>query len=516
MELNSNQLKACGIVNGPALVIAGAGTGKTHTLTERLVYLIREKNIAPENILTLTFTNKAAQEMKERAEQKLGKGRLKGLTLGTFHQLGLKILRQELSIPDFTIFTRMDQEKLIREIVKSLGTRAPYNIPKLVEKISALKERHILFGERQPDLPAFIIYEVYQKKLKELNAMDFDDLILLPISIFKEHPHILKKYQKTFLYILVDEYQDIDQAQYELLKLLTSSHQNLWAIGDSDQAIYSFRGGNLENFLDFRRDYPDAQLITLKENYRSTEVIVKAGQSLIKRNTRRIEKEISPRIKGGQKISVWIVPDEENEARAIVREIEMHIGGTSHYEIYKGHSYLYDNSSYVQSFSDVAVLFRLHSQGRVLAKIFQESGIPYQLVGKDTKNQGPENALLQDVDFFDEKADAVTLMTLHAAKGLEFQVVFIIGLEEGLLPYTPGEITLEDYEEERRLFYVGITRAKSKLYLLMAKSRLIFGKRNTHNPSPFLDELPEGLLEKKYLYFKTKKARDTQLSLWQD
>jgi len=463
MELNQSQAKACQLQDGPALVLAGAGTGKTHTLTQRLVYLIKEKKVKAENILVLTFTNKASQEMRERAEKKLGKGSLQNLFLGTFHQLGLKILRQE-----------MDRLNL------------------------------------NPDL---LIYDPAKED------KFFDDLILLPISIFKKYPEVLCKYQKIFIYILVDEYQDIDQAQYELLKLLASSHNNLWTIGDSDQAIYSFRGGNLENFLEFKRDFPEAEFVTLRENYRSTEIILKAGQGLIEKNTRRMEKELCPTIKGGANVSLWIQPDEKAEARAIIREIERLLGGTSHYEIYKAGKNLGENSLDIQSFSDFAVLYRLHTQGQMLAKEFEESGIPYQLVGqskkKDIDSTDLEKVLLKDIDFFDERADAVSLMTLHAAKGLEFPVVFITGLEDEILPYKKGKENLEDYEEERRLLYVGITRAKRKLYLLLAKSRFLYGERKKNLPSPFLRELPEDVLEKRQS-FKKRKARERQMSLWKD
>lgn len=463
MHLNQSQDRACKLKDGPALIVAGAGTGKTHTLTRRLVYLIKEKKVTPENILVLTFTNKAAQEMRERAEEELGKRALSALCLGTFHQLGLRILREEIHrldlSPDFLIYDPAKEEKF------------------------------------------------------------FNDLILLPISIFKKHPEVLNKYQKKFTYILVDEYQDIDPAQYELLKLLASSHHNLWAIGDSDQAIYSFRGGNLQNFLEFKKDFPGARSITLKENYRSTEVILKAGQGLIEKNTRRMEKELCPRIKGGANVSLWALPDEEAEAHAIIREIERHLGGTSHYEIYKAGNSLTENSLDAQGFSDFAVLYRLHSQGQMLAKVFEESGIPYQLVGRPKKGDitdDPEKALLKDIDFFDERADAVSLMTLHAAKGLEFPVVFITGLEDEILPYKKSKESLEDYEEERRLLYVGITRAKKKLYLLLAKSRFLYGERKANPPSPFIRELPEDVLEKRQSYFKKRKRRDRQLSLWRD
>ncbi len=531
MHLNRAQDRACRSKDGPALIVAGAGTGKTHTLTERLVYLIEEKKIHPENILALTFTNKASREMKERAEEKLGKGSLTHLFLGTFHQLGLRILRQEIRKaglnPDFLIYNRIEQEGLVREILRGRRKNLNLSVPKIVEKISILKKNLILSGEKISDPYISLIVETYQNRLKEKNALDFDDLILLPISIFKKYPDVLARYQEIFTYILVDEYQDIDQAQYELLKMLSLRHRNLWAIGDSDQAIYSFRGGNLQNFLEFKRDYPEAELITLKENYRSSEVIIKASQALIEKNTNRMKKELSATIKEGENISLWIVPDEKAEGRTIISEIERQLGGTSHYEIYRGGNNLGENLCHAQSFSDFAVLYRLHSQGQALAKIFEESGIPYQVVESsrktDIKDTDIDNALLQDIDFFDERADAVILMTLHAAKGLEFPIVFITGLEQGILPYSCGQEAdtgekeeLEDYEEERRLLYVGITRAKRKLYLLFTKNRVIYGERKSNLPSPFIKELPENLLEKRELYLKKRKSRDRQLTLWNE
>lgn len=529
--LNKAQAEACRLPDGPALIVAGAGTGKTHTLTQRLVYLIKERKIKPENILCLTFTHKAAEEMRQRAEGELGAGTLRNLFLGTFHQLGLKIIRQEIHRlnlkPDFVIYDRLEQEEVIRAIRPQLSKKLSLSIRRIIEKISELKENIILPEEKGDRELSNIseLYEAYGHKLKEANALDFDDLILLPITIFKNYPGVLTKYQELLSHILVDEYQDIDQAQYELLNLLAKKHHNLWAIGDSDQAIYSFRGGNLENFLEFKNDYPGAKFITLTENYRSSETILKASHCLIEKNTRRLEKELRATIPGGAKLSLLVLPDEEAEAKAIVTEIQRELGGTSHYEIYRGKGLNEDTKA--QGFSDFAVLYRLHHQSHHLVKAFRESGIPYQVIGGTKKenmkrikglleaDKNIEDAsLVQGIDLFDERADTVALMTLHAAKGLEFPVVFIVGLEEGLLPYEESKEYREAYEEERRLFYVGLTRARRKVYLLLTRSRLLFGQRRVSIPSPFLAELPEEVLEKKDLFKKRHKER--QLNFWKE
>lgn len=526
--LNEFQENAVKTIDNPLLVIAGPGTGKTLTIVRKIVYLIQQ-GARPENILAVTFTNRAAREMRERAAAMLG-NEVGKVFIGTFHLLGLSVIR-ECRGDDFSIYSRDEQIELLKSLMKNSAKKAQ----QAVERISRIKNfLEDADGEVQET------YEAYQAALKRYDALDLDDLIKIPIEMLQNNETALK-YQDRFRYIIVDEYQDINPAQYALLRLLAGNNGNVCVVGDADQAIYAFRGADLENFLSFEEDFPGAAWITLSENYRSSGIILNAADSLIKNNQKRIEKELIPTREKGQRVSVTSVPDERVEGTVIVQEIEKRLGGTSHYQMTRNSS---DRGDPERSFrfSDFAVVFRTNAQAKALEDAFAASGIPYQIVGRRRSAQrkgieetitylqslihpdiiakpnltDPKEAkLLSVADFFDPRADAVTLMTLHMAKGLEFPIVFITGCEDGLIPCTLMEAGV-DIEEERRLFYVGMTRAKNELFLTYARSRFLYGQRLNPSPSPFLTEIPEKYLQVTVVPDREKKQKekDRQLRLF--
>jgi len=527
--LNDSQKKAVTAIAGPALVVAGPGTGKTLTIVRRIAYLIHQ-GVLPENILAMTFTNRAAKEMRERTEALL-EGVASKIFIGTFHLLGLRIIRDCLG-DDFVIYSRDEQIELLKTLMKGSSKKAQST----AERISQIKN---VLVDADDELRK--VYEAYQSALKRRSAYDFDDLIRVPIETLENNGEARKKYQDKFKYVIVDEYQDINPVQYRLLRLLVGSSGNICVVGDSDQAIYAFRGADLQNFLNFEKDFPGAARITLIENYRSTSVILNAADSVIKNNQKRIVKELVPKREKGADVTVISVPDEKAEGAAIIQEIEERMGGTSRYRqmhggVGKG---LAEQSS---RFSDFAVIYRTNAQAKALDKAFAASGIPYQMIGRKNGVQAkeieeaiaylqslihPDNAtepgpndaqeakLLGPADFFDPHADAVTLMTLHMAKGLEFPVVFITGCEDGLIPCTIIKNGV-DIEEERRLFYVGMTRTKDELFLLYTRNRFLYGLRTTPASSPFLAEIPGTFMQCTVVPDKVKKQKepDQQMRLF--
>ncbi|MEW6571121.1 MAG: UvrD-helicase domain-containing protein [Nitrospirota bacterium] len=566
--LNESQKKAVMTTEGPVMIIAGPGTGKTLTITRRIAYLIH-KGVCPENILAVTFTNRAAREMRERIGAFLRNDAGK-IFIGTFHFLGLRII-QDIYSHSFVIYNRDEQASLLKKLLKN----SDFRVRQLVEKISRIKN---LIEEADKGVKE--IYEKYQSELIKNSAFDFDDLILKPIELL-DKAEVLERYRKRFRYIMADEYQDINPAQYKLVKLLTkptcSPCGNLCVIGDSDQAIYAFRGADIANFLNFEKDFENAQRITLQKNYRSSGIILEASSHLIKRNLKRIGKEIIPIKEKGIPIAVISVPDEKAEGDVIVKEIEKRMGGTSHYQLMQTTTDR-DSADGSYSFSDFAVVFRTNAQAKVLEESFVASGIPYQIIGRMRRwkrneivqmlknrvkgfNRGspfdefldeilkdPEfvtnlgesdlillenlastyrdpspggglsglvNALslLTDADSFDPRAQAVTLTTLHMAKGLEFRVVFIAGVEEGLIPYTIKTSEC-DLEEERRLFYVGMTRAKDELFLTYSRSRFLYGQKLARSPSSFLREIPEKFVTEIFIPARIAKQGDSQIGLF--
>ncbi len=548
-DLDEDQKEAVNAPEGPLLVVAGPGTGKTLTIVKRIARLVAQ-GTNPGHIAAVTFTNRAANEMRERLRALLGEGS-RALFIGTLHLLGLRILRDHLA-GGFAVYNREEQ----LDLIKKLTADSDMKPQEALDGVSRIKSLVDDAGEGIRD-----IYDAYQKALSERGALDFDDLIIKPVEFFYDDS-ILKRYRDRFRHIIVDEYQDINPAQYRFLKLLAGDGGNICAVGDSDQAIYAFRGADIESFLGFERDFSHAKRVALRHNYRSTGTIIGASNSMITHNARRIEKELRPTGETGERISVVSVPDEKAEGNLIVDEIEARIGGTSHYR-FLNPAFERGRSDASYGFSDFAVVFRTNAQARLIEEAFIESGIPYQVIGKGRTSKKTEinniisrlrgcgetgGTLLQEIrqeldamglgfldmggcerttedminelnlltpaDVFDPRADAVTLMTLHMAKGLEFRVVFMVGMEDGLMPYTIGKDRM-DIEEERRLFYVGMTRAKEALFLIHARSRFLYGQRIAPSPSPFIGEIPEAYLDRRFVADRAKKRReDKQMKLF--
>jgi DNA helicase-2/ATP-dependent DNA helicase PcrA len=636
-DLNPAQLEAVKHIDGPALVLAGAGSGKTKVLTYRVAYLV-SCGVPFHNILCLTFTNKAANEMRTRIEKLLGtdEEKPKGYFgwIGTFHSLFAKILRTEADklgyTPNFTIYDEEDSLKSIRQILRELNYSEEAFPPSTLRwRISRMKNGLVLPSQfaqtaktRAEEITAEV-YAAYDGRLKKNNAMDFDDLLIKPILLFNHNHDVLEKYQNKFKYILVDEYQDTNRAQYILLKLLAERHKNLCVVGDDSQSIYSWRGADVQNIFDFQIDYPKCKIYRLEQNYRSTGKILEAANSVIIHNKKKLDKKLWTENHDGELLTELECDTDRDEGYRIVQKIR--------YESIKDKLQL----------NDFVVLFRTNYQSRALEEAFNRSGVPYTIIGgvafykrkeikdilaylklivnpfddesflrivnfpargigdvtleylrdfaltkgislfaavsrideiveiqpkqrnqlklferlitkysrlkdelsvneltrsltdeigiirslkdeatpeaqnrieniqeflaavTDFQNENPngtiqdflaETSLVADVDKWDNKHNAVTLMTIHAAKGLEFPVVFISGLEEGLFPLSSKED--DELEEERRLFYVAITRAKKKVYLSHATQRYRFGKISYQTPSRFLSEINPDLVKR--------------------
>lgn len=631
--LNDKQKEAVLATEGPCLVIAGAGSGKTKVLTHKIAYLLSEKNVKPWNILSITFTNKAANEMKQRVEKLVGEASQE-MWLGTFHSICVRILRRFIDRigfdPTFLIFDSTDQRTLVKECIKSMRLD-----DKLFTDRSVLSE--ISNGKNDMLEPKAYqvkyngdfrkekigkVYELYQKKLKENNALDFDDIINYTIKILTENPDVLEYYTEKFKYVLVDEYQDTNKAQFMLVSILASKYGNITVVGDNDQGIYSFRGADITNILNFEKDFPGSKIVKLEQNYRCTGNILKAANAVIKNNENKYDKKLWTENEEGKLPCIYKAEDEYDEASYIVKQINM----------LKMEEYL--------KLSDFVILYRMNSQSRAIEDIFRRENIPYKIIGglkfyerKEIKdiiaylrlifntsdnlslkriinepkrgigktsldniqdisdktgksmyeiikyaeqyelnrvkansiqfvevieelrkqvNQIPiselikltlnktgyvkalenentieaesriqnleefltvaiefeeqmaENTLAEflesisltsDIDNMEESEDTVTLMTLHSAKGLEFPVVFLVGMEEGIFPGYKSIGEIKELEEERRLFYVGITRAMQYLYLTCAKRRTIFGSTSYNQMSRFLKEIPKDLLD---------------------
>jgi DNA helicase-2/ATP-dependent DNA helicase PcrA len=588
-DLNPEQKVAVTYNGGPLLVLAGAGSGKTKVLTHRVAYLISQNLIRPENALLLTFTNKAATEMRERIAKILD-SKFQILPMaGTFHSFCAKVLRidgRHIGIPpNFIIYDEQDQKDAVKQILEKLNISTDqYNPASILNGISEAKNqmlspaeyKNFVRGEWQEI--AAKVYESYEKMLKEIGALDFDDLLIKTVKLFKEAPEIIAKWQKNLTHIFVDEWQDTNKIQYALTRLLVGKSRNITAVGDASQSIYSWRGADYKNINYLIRDYPDIKVINLEQNYRSTQNILDAANLVISKNTSHPILKLWTQKAAGAKIKLFAARNGFDEADFVVDEIKR--SGI---------------------FSDIAVLYRTNAQSRVLEEALLHAGIPYTLVGgtrfydrkevkdvisyikylvnpKDTVSKkriekigqrrfekfdefrrGLENldglttldildvviqktdylalfqkeseeniARLENLkelrsvatefpninDFLENVAlveappknstrstvhgsrdDCVTLMTLHAAKGLEFPIVFIVGMEEGLFPHSRSLMDTGQLEEERRLAYVGITRAKEIIYLTYASSRLYFGEKLNNPPSRFIMDIPENLIE---------------------
>ncbi|MGQ9604488.1 MAG: ATP-dependent helicase [bacterium] len=646
-ELNENQSKAVSHTDGPLLVLAGAGSGKTRVLAYRIGFLISQQRIPPHAILALTFTNKAAGEMIERVRGLIGDS-VAGIWMGTFHSICARILRIEGRksgiLANFTIYDDHDQELLIKQILTDMGySSRQLNPHAILSRISWAKSNLLTPIEFEKAVASSFdhkvaeIYGYYEQALRASNALDFDDLILVPVKLFRSSTQMLERYSKRFRQILIDEYQDTNRAQYELIKQLSSYHRNLCVVGDDDQSIYRWRGADITNILRFEHDFPDATVIRLEESYRSTKTILAAAQSVIANNARRKPKNLWTSNEIGTKIEVVLAMDEVEEGRFIAQAIS---------EI---------ASSEGCRFSDFVVLYRTNAQSRAIEDGLRKRSIPYVIVGglrfyerKEVKdiiaylrvivnpldsmsllriinvpNRGigdvtitrltefanaqgvsigeaikrcdeieslghaakrnlnsflnliedlrrdsekisvselirqaaersgymeslrsqktvesisrienieelvasayefearsdeptlqrflEEISLVMDIDLWDDKRDAVSLMTLHNAKGLEFPVVFIAGAEEGLLPHHTSLEDDEELEEERRLFYVGMTRAKKRVIILMATGRRGFQGWMAQSGSRFVSEIPGEYIEFKDLTFSYGKTID--------
>lgn len=609
-NLNSKQQEAVETTEGPVLILAGAGSGKTRALTYRVAYLVLEKKIPPENILAVTFTNKAAKEMTSRIEKQLNKStgaqRLFLPWLGTFHSICVKILRRELEKTtgmnsNFTIYDQSDSLNAIKQAMKDLDiSEKQYNPRAIRSFISSAKGELINYEdykkyafEHFQEIVAKV-YVKYQGILNRANALDFDDLLMKTVEILENNPSILEKYQRRFKYILIDEYQDTNHAQYKLVKLLAALNRNIFVIGDDWQSIYSFRGAKFQNILDFQKDYPDAKIIYLEENYRSTNPIIEAAQTVIKNNEVRSDKNLFTRKQTGAPVCVVAAEDKYKEVDFILDEIT---------SLKLGEGRRYD---------DFAILYRTNAQSRIFEEVLIKRGVPYRIYGaikfyerkeikdviaylnylqnendqvslsriintptrgigektfakiisapeealeipkykafvkmidsiknsisslrpdqiietvisksgyRDLINDGTiegqsrlENveelkvaassyeslsdflqsvALVSDIDNLGEEGEVLTLMTVHLSKGLEFPVVFVSGLEEGLFPHIQSTDDQLNLEEERRLFYVAMTRAMERLYILHSRCRFMYGSLQISMPSRFIDELPE-------------------------
>jgi len=642
--LNPAQRKAAEAIAGPVLILAGPGSGKTRVITHRIAYLIKSCGVSPHHIMAVTFTNKAAREMRERLEQLLGQA-VEALTLGTFHAICARILRREGKAvgldSSFVIYDEEDQLSLIKQALEEMNLDPKQYAPRALRSaISAAKSRLIGPNDYAQRVSSYFeeivhrIYQRYQQLLNQGRAVDFDDLLMKTVQLFQDHPQILNRYQSRYVHILVDEFQDTNIVQYMLMKQLAEKYRNLCVVGDPDQSIYSWRFADLRNILSFEQDYPEAKVVFLEQNYRSTKTILAVASDVISVNMQRKPKNLWTENEDGASVTVIESYNAEEEAQSVVNEIEK----------------LTDQEQI--SLKDCAVMYRVNAQSRALEEALLRYGVPYKLVGgtrfyqrREVKDiiaylrlihnpqdnvsltriinvpvrgigqrtlsqlQGwakahdaslfealkqvshnpaaseakqslplritqalagfdalmaeiiaqsrelslsglldkilehtgyreytlakeggedrwenvtelksvaseydelaPEEALaaflekvslVSDIDELDDKADAVTLITLHQAKGLEFPAVFIVGLEEGILPHRKSFDDPEEMEEERRLCYVGITRAKKRLYLLRSYRRSLFGGSTANPPSRFLQDISSNLISQRGLW----------------
>jgi DNA helicase II / ATP-dependent DNA helicase PcrA len=591
-ELNKEQQEAVEYTNGPLLVLAGAGSGKTKVLTQRVAYLINKEIVNPENCLVLTFTNKAAKEMKERM------GNIDLGFAGTFHGFCVRVLRvdgEKIGIDrNFLIYDDSDQKDLIKNIVNELGIKESIKPASILYAISEAKNQMLTpnayaevtsgdFGQAVSS-----VYKAYERKLKEINALDFDDLLIKTVLAF-EVPEVILKWRERIKQIFVDEWQDTNKIQYKLIRLLDGNRGVITAVGDASQSVYSWRGADYRNINYLMKDYKNIKVINLEQNYRSTQNILEAANSVISKNTGHPILKLWTEKGTGEKISLFSARNGFEEAEYVTKEI------------YK--SVRHGNNEYI----DFAILYRTNAQSRVLEEALLHSGIPYTLIGgvrfydrkeikdilsylrliankKDVvsekramalgkrrfekfhnlsidiekfttleimdavlsateyltkfKEDDPEDAeRLENIKEFrsvaiefpnlldflgnvslveagpvNQNRNAVTLMTLHSAKGLEFPIVFMVGMEEGLFPHSRSLWEKDQMEEERRLCYVGITRAKEVLYMSYASKRLFYGETSTNAPSRFLSDIPEELLNGRVEMIVEDSYNDSQIS----
>ncbi len=620
-DLNDKQKEAVIYNDGPLLIIAGAGAGKTKTLTTKIAYLIEEKDVSPYNILAITFTNKAAKEMRDRLYQLIGP-LAKKLQVSTFHSFGLKLLRENYDLlgydANFVIMDSDDSLTVVKKIIKDMGYDPKiYNPRAIRNKISSCKNEMMSPKDYEKyavsDFEKVIqkVYEKYDIKLQRNNSVDFDDLLLLPIELFKNHPDTLEKYQNLYQYLLIDEYQDTNEAQYILTKLISAKNRKITCVGDDSQSIYSFRGANYKNILNFENDYQDAKTILLEENYRSTSTILDAANQVIKNNKQRKDKNLWTARGVGDKIQYYRAYNERDEAQYVIRKVK-------------------ELTNRGVEYKDMAVLYRTNAQSRVLEEEMLKENMPYRVIGSfyfysrkeikdliaylrlihnskdnvslmrvintpkrgiglksiaklteksdlegismyDAIDSGKELdfkktieklkviaseltltelidkvldasglkaeleaeksleaevrlenleefksitksfeereglisleeflleiSLISDVEEYKDDPNRISLMTVHSVKGLEFSQVFVVGMEEGIFPHLNSLMGNSELEEERRLCYVAITRAKDNLHLVNTRHRVLFGKEQVNPASRFIGEIDKDLME---------------------
>ena len=620
-SLNNKQKEAVLYNDGPLLIIAGAGAGKTKTLTTKIAYLIEEENVHPYNILAITFTNKAAKEMKDRIHLLIG-DEAKKIQVSTFHSFGLKLLRENYDQlgydANFVIMDSDDSLTVVKKILKDMNLDPKiYNPRAIRNKISSCKnemmspEAYEKFAVSDYEKIVQEVYKKYETKLQRNNSVDFDDLLLLPIELFKKNSNTLNKYQDLYKYLLIDEYQDTNEAQYILTKLLCAKNRKITCVGDDSQSIYSFRGANYKNILNFEKDYPDAKTILLEENYRSTSTILDAANQVIKNNIQRKDKNLWTNRGVGEKIKYYRAFNERDEAQYVIRKVKELVNRGTEYQ-------------------DISVLYRTNAQSRVLEEEMLKENLPYRVIGSfyfysrkeikdliaylrlihnskdnvsllrviNTPKRGIglktienlteradlegismydaitsgkelefkntieklkaisedltltelidkvldasglraeleaeksleaevrlenleefksitksfeereglisledfllEISLISDVEEYKDDPNRISLMTVHSVKGLEFNHVFVVGMEEGIFPHMNSLMENSELEEERRLCYVAITRAKDDLHLVNARRRTLFGKEQINPVSRFIGEIPSDLLE---------------------
>src|SRR5438105_1344189 len=513
-DLNDPQREAVLHDEGPLRVLAGAGSGKTRVLTHRIAYAVETDRVTPGEILAITFTNKAAGEMRQGVRQLVGR-RTRAMWVMTFHSACARMLRAEGhrlgDTRGFTIYDEQDSVRLVKRCIEELDIEPQRFTPRAIkDRISDAKNTLLDAEGYRKEVDSFFeqtaadVYELYEQRIHSMNAVDFDDLLVRCVDLLRLFPEVRERYQESFQQVLVDEYQDTNHVQYVWLQLLAEEHRNLCVVGDDDQSIYAFRGADIRNILDFEDDFPDARVIKLEQNYRSTQTILSAANAVVSHNRARKSKTLWTDVGQGDPVRVRELEDEHTEARYVAGEIERLVESGS-------------------SRDEIAVFYRTNAQSRVLEDTLVRYGVGYQVIGGTRFYERAENLeglvgvareydataeeggsveeFLQQIALFSEQDNLrddegiVTLMTLHNAKGLEFPVVFMIGCEDGVFPHMRA-IESGDLEEERRLCYVGITRAKRDLYLTHARQRALYGAREWNVPSRFLSEIPDDLTER--------------------
>ena len=487
-DLDPSQRAAVLAAEGALIVAAGPGTGKTRVLARRVAHLIRERQVPPGSILAVTFTRSAAAEMRARIASLLPGANLAGLWVETCHAAALRILREEAyPFPEFSVLSEEDKPALLEGLVPRGEASA------LREGVRAAKQR-LEWPQSGPALE-------YQQRLLSRRLLDFDDLFLFALRLFDEKPEVLARWRGRLRHVLMDEFQDTSLAQYRFASRLAA--EDFCVIGDPDQSIYGFAGVPFDPFAQFSRDHPGCRVLPLTENYRSQAVILDAAKQVIARNRPRLPRELRARLERGLPIEISGHQSDRQEAEMTVRRIEGLLGGASRFTVDSGWAQQ-DAESRRYGLGDVAILYRLNAQARLFETALERTGLPCVTYGKKTRKDGIEVAQAEDLeDFRDHEGaapspaqpagEAVALMTMHRAKGLEFPVVFLTGCEDGILPYRRAGDPAPSLDEERRLFYVGMTRAKRRLFLSYARKRFLFGRTLTLEPSPFVADIEEEL-----------------------